>query len=101
MRKLFLILLLLGGFSGALLEAQNTVVNPFFSTADFTAWSKTADTTMGTVTGGANLGMEWYCVRKSPGTPTENGCFYQDVALKAGETYDFSMNIGAIYICAG
>ena len=89
------------GFSGASLEAQNTLVNPYFSTGDFLGWNKTPDTTLKAVPGNASMGMEWYCARKSPGTPTENGNISQDVALIAGQVYDFSANIAAAYICPG
>jgi hypothetical protein len=49
------------------------------------------------VVGPASLGMDYYCVRKYPGSPSNNGALEQDVHLLGGVTYVFSADIAAKY----
>ena len=104
MRRAIGIMLLAGlvfyGLSGALLLAQNAVCNPFFNTKDLQHWSGD-DPTLIAGPGNAAWGVEYYCARKNPGSPDNNGSMTQDVHLIAGYTYLFSANIAAIYICPG
>jgi hypothetical protein len=70
MRKL-LPSLLLGGLVYACLtpsslEAQNAVVNPYFSTMTLQYWSGD-DPSLACAPGNLKLGLDWYCLRKNPG----------------------------------
>jgi len=56
-----------------------------------------AGRTVNRTLGIASLGMDNYCVRKYPGTPSNNGAITQDVYLVAGNVYDFSANIASKY----
>ena len=83
-------------FSGLPLQAQNAVANPFFSTYDLQHWTAT-DPTYSCILGDTNLGMDYYCLRKYPGLPSNNGAMTQQVHLVAGNTYEFSANIAVKY----
>lgn len=83
-------------FSGLPLHAQNAVANPFFSTFDLQHWTAT-DSSYSCMLGSTNLGMDYYCLRKFPGFPSNNGAITQQVHLVAGNTYEFSANIAAKY----
>jgi hypothetical protein len=98
-------ILLLGGLVyacllGPPLHAQNAVANPYFSTMNMKHWTGD-DPSLICVPGNINLGMDWYCLRKNPGSPDNNGTVTQDVHLIAGYTYQFSANIAAVYNCPG
>jgi len=82
------------------LEAQNAVCNPFFSTTDMTHWTGT-DPSIIVVPGSLQMGLDWYCLRKNPGTPGNNGSVTQSVFLIGGVTYQFSAAVAASYTCPG
>ncbi|MFH1999480.1 MAG: hypothetical protein ABIK28_07355 [Planctomycetota bacterium] len=96
-----LMFLLLGGlvftaFSGTPLAAQNLVENSLFATGDLTCWT-TEDSTPIVVVGNTTIGMSYYCCRKNPGAPNDNGSIEQEVLLNGGTTYVFSADISAKY----
>ena len=104
MRKL-LLSLLLGGlvfacFTASSLQAQNAVVNPYFSTMTLQHWSGD-DPSLTCAPGNLQLGLDWYCLRKNPGSPDNNGTVTQDVHLFAGNTYTFTANIASSFYCPG
>jgi hypothetical protein len=82
--------------SGDPVFGQNAVLNPLFQTSDLLHWTGT-DPTLNVVTAPPNLGLEKYCCRKLPGTPSNNGSLTQQVHLLGGHTYSFSANIAAKY----
>lgn len=82
-------------FGGLEVQAQNAVANPFFTTMDLQHWTATDPSYTCVVS--TNLGMEYYCLKKFPGTPSNNGAIKQDVHLIAGNTYEFSANIASKY----
>ena len=100
MKRLLLFLFVAGLFccflSGQPLLAQNAVVNPLFQTGDLTFW-QTTGSGYAVIIGPANLGMDQYCVKKSPGGPDHNGSIIQNVHLIGGHTYKFSAKIAAKY----
>lgn len=104
MLKSFRLILLGGlvliGLSGTLLQAQNPVCNPYFSTMDLIHWDGD-DPSLTCILGNTNWGVDNYCCKKSPGSPYNNGSITQEVHLMAGWTYQFSANIAATYICPG
>jgi hypothetical protein len=83
-------------FTGPPAAAQNAVVNPCFTTSDFMKWTH-SDPTYSCVPGNSSWGMNFYCARKNPGAPSNNGSIVQSVHLIAGYTYEFSANIAAKY----
>ena len=100
MKRVLLFFLLAGlvltVYSGEPLSAQNAVLNPYFQTNDLLHWEGN-DPSLMVVTGPPNLGLEGYCCRKFPGTPSNNGTLTQKVHLLKGHTYNFSASISAKY----
>ena len=100
MKKLTL-LLIFGGLtftalSGLTVMAQNTVVNPLFQTGDMQYWDG-SDSSLAVLVGPATLGMDYYCLRKFPGNPSNNGAVTQQVHLIGGTNYKFQANIASKY----
>ena len=100
MRKMIMLLtfggLVFAALSGSMSSAQNVVVNPLFQTGDMQYWNAT-DPSYLVMVGNSKLNMEYYCLRKYPGTPSNNGAVTQQVHLFGGTTYKFQANIAAQY----
>ena len=100
MRKRYLFMLagaaaLLLGLTGTV-QAQDVVYSGDIEMGDFTGWTLTGGNAHSKV-------IEWqvvqlknsFCVKRRPGTPSDNGAIEQNVHLVGGVTYAFSADIAA------